>query len=259
MKTHQSLLTVATFLITLAHAPGQSPPGANYNALYVFGSSWAVATLEGHKEAVTQLAFTPDGDHLVSVSKDQLRVWRAASWAETDAREGGRKMSVAAVMPRCRPVDAAGFGLLRAPQLWSLAIWRRVASYSRGTRAARFSGTAARPARRATRPAGHTRRLAAFGFAGTLGSHDLNWAGRPMCRAGRAPRRARRAALPENPGALAPGAGAEGARRMAKLQCCGDRSALRDAFGPRSQLRTLEGCETRHTTKSTHTKTKQML
>jgi WD40 repeat protein len=46
-----------------------------------------VATLEGHKEGVTQLAFTPDGDHLVSVSTDQWRVWRAASWAEIDAEK----------------------------------------------------------------------------------------------------------------------------------------------------------------------------
>ena len=43
-----------------------------------------LAMLEGHKEEVTQLAFTPDGDHLVSASKDQLRVWRAASWAEIE-------------------------------------------------------------------------------------------------------------------------------------------------------------------------------
>jgi len=46
-----------------------------------------VATLEGHEESVRQLAFTPDGDHLVSASKDELRVWRAASWAESDATE----------------------------------------------------------------------------------------------------------------------------------------------------------------------------
>ena len=44
-----------------------------------------LATLEGHKGWVTQLAFTPDGDHLVSASKDQLRVWRAASFEKTDA------------------------------------------------------------------------------------------------------------------------------------------------------------------------------
>jgi WD40 repeat protein len=46
-----------------------------------------VATLERHKEKVMQLAFTPDGDHLVSASKDQLRVWHAASWSETDAEK----------------------------------------------------------------------------------------------------------------------------------------------------------------------------
>ncbi len=46
-----------------------------------------VATLEGHREEVMQLAFTPDGDHLVSASKDQLRVWRAPSWAEIEAAE----------------------------------------------------------------------------------------------------------------------------------------------------------------------------
>jgi WD40 repeat protein/serine/threonine protein kinase len=43
-----------------------------------------VATLEGHQEPVRRLAFTPDGDHLVSASKDQLRVWRAESFAITD-------------------------------------------------------------------------------------------------------------------------------------------------------------------------------
>ena len=46
-----------------------------------------VATLEGHNEAVMQLAFTPDGDCLVSVSKDQLRVWHAPSRAEIHAAE----------------------------------------------------------------------------------------------------------------------------------------------------------------------------
>jgi WD40 repeat protein/serine/threonine protein kinase len=46
-----------------------------------------LATLEGHKEEVMQLAFTPDGDHLVSASKDQLRVWRAPSWADIEVAE----------------------------------------------------------------------------------------------------------------------------------------------------------------------------
>jgi WD40 repeat protein len=46
-----------------------------------------LVTLEGHKDSVTQLAFTPDGDHLVSVSKDQLRVWSAASWADIEGAE----------------------------------------------------------------------------------------------------------------------------------------------------------------------------
>jgi WD40 repeat protein len=50
-----------------------------------------LATLVGHEESVRQLAFTPDGDHLVSVSKDQLRVWRASSWPEIEAVEKERK------------------------------------------------------------------------------------------------------------------------------------------------------------------------
>ena len=50
-----------------------------------------VAKLDGHKEWVTQLAFTPDGNNLVSVSRDQLRVWRAPSWAEIEAAEKERK------------------------------------------------------------------------------------------------------------------------------------------------------------------------
>ena len=53
--------------------------------IWDIASHQEVATLEGHKEQVMQLAFTPDGDHLVSASKDQLRVWRAASRSDADA------------------------------------------------------------------------------------------------------------------------------------------------------------------------------
>lgn len=72
-----------------------SPDGRRFAAgagdglirLWDLASHREVATLDGHKESVTQLAFTPDGDHLVSVSKDQLRVWRAPSWADIEAAE----------------------------------------------------------------------------------------------------------------------------------------------------------------------------
>jgi predicted neuraminidase len=53
--------------------------------IWDIASHQEVATLEGHKDTVGQLAFTPDGDHLISVSKDQVRVWRAASPSEADA------------------------------------------------------------------------------------------------------------------------------------------------------------------------------
>jgi WD40 repeat protein len=56
-------------------------------AIWDVASHQEVVTLEGHDESVRHLAFTPDGDHLVSVSKDQLRFWRAPSWAEIDAAE----------------------------------------------------------------------------------------------------------------------------------------------------------------------------
>jgi WD40 repeat protein len=46
-----------------------------------------VVTIEGHQESVTQLAFTPDGNYLISASRDQLRVWSAPSWAHIEAAE----------------------------------------------------------------------------------------------------------------------------------------------------------------------------
>ena len=75
------------------HCLALSPDGRRFAAgasdgritIWDVASHQEVATLEGHQESVMQLAFTPDGDHLVSVSKDQLRVWRAPSWTETDA------------------------------------------------------------------------------------------------------------------------------------------------------------------------------
>ena len=70
-----------------------SPDGRRFAAgasdgritIWDIASHQEVATLSGHKEGVMQLAFTPDGDYLVSVSKDQLRVWQAASPSEADA------------------------------------------------------------------------------------------------------------------------------------------------------------------------------
>ena len=46
-------------------------------------------TLNGHKEHLYPmgLAFSPDGTALVSVSKEHFRLWRAASFAETDSKE----------------------------------------------------------------------------------------------------------------------------------------------------------------------------
>src|SRR5262249_40052013 len=49
-----------------------------------------LTTLRGHRELVRNLAFTPDGDHLVSVSGDQLRIWRAASFGQADSQQAGR-------------------------------------------------------------------------------------------------------------------------------------------------------------------------
>jgi WD40 repeat protein len=41
-----------------------------------------VARLKGHNESVSAVAFKNDGDTLVSLSADQLRVWRAAAWSD---------------------------------------------------------------------------------------------------------------------------------------------------------------------------------
>jgi len=59
-------------------------------SIWDVASHQELATFEGHKYEVMQLAFTPDGDHLVSASKDQLRVWSAISWAETDSLNNSR-------------------------------------------------------------------------------------------------------------------------------------------------------------------------
>jgi WD40 repeat protein len=45
-----------------------------------------VGTLNGHEETLHDLAFSSDGNTLVSVSKAQFRIWRAASFTETDSK-----------------------------------------------------------------------------------------------------------------------------------------------------------------------------
>ena len=58
-----------------------------------------VAVLSGHKEAIIDLAFWPDGNTIVSVSEDAVFVWRGASIAEIEAEEK-RQAAV-------RPIGAA--------------------------------------------------------------------------------------------------------------------------------------------------------
>jgi len=51
-------------------------------SLWSFGSLQQVALLRGHENSVRQLAFTADGERLISASQEQFRVWRAASFTE---------------------------------------------------------------------------------------------------------------------------------------------------------------------------------
>ena len=46
--------------------------------LWDFQHNIKVGVLRGHKQPVWALGFNPDDDSLVSVSPDQLRVWRVA-------------------------------------------------------------------------------------------------------------------------------------------------------------------------------------
>jgi WD40 repeat protein len=56
--------------------------------IYDLASQQEVATLSGHTRPLLALSFLPDGNTLVSVGADQIRVWRAATLKETDARSG---------------------------------------------------------------------------------------------------------------------------------------------------------------------------
>ena len=70
---------------------GRTLAVADFNGLITLWnmvSLQQVGTLNGHTEHLdpTGLAFSPDGNTLVSVSKGLFRVWRAASFAETDSK-----------------------------------------------------------------------------------------------------------------------------------------------------------------------------
>jgi WD40 repeat protein/serine/threonine protein kinase len=56
----------------------------SFITIWDLGSRQEMATLRGHEDAILLLAFTPDGNTLVSVSPGELRVWSAASFEETE-------------------------------------------------------------------------------------------------------------------------------------------------------------------------------
>jgi eukaryotic-like serine/threonine-protein kinase len=62
--------------------------GADDGTIHVWdlASKQEVAVLRGHVEPVRRLAFVPDGNSLVSVSADSIRVWRAASLEDADPK-----------------------------------------------------------------------------------------------------------------------------------------------------------------------------
>jgi len=52
--------------------------------IFDLASRQILVALEGHEAPVLDVAFLGDGDTLISVSDDQVRVWRAPSLAEAD-------------------------------------------------------------------------------------------------------------------------------------------------------------------------------
>jgi WD40 repeat protein len=66
--------------------------GANDGLITIWdlASKQEVATLAGHARFLLALSFLPDGNNLVSIGVDQIRVWRAASLQEADAGRDSR-------------------------------------------------------------------------------------------------------------------------------------------------------------------------
>jgi len=56
--------------------------------IWDLASRQEVATLKGHERRVIHVAFLSDGNTLVSVGQEQVRVWRAASLTEADSAAG---------------------------------------------------------------------------------------------------------------------------------------------------------------------------
>ena len=83
------------FVSSLVHHPPDGRrlaigAGDGLITIWDLASREEVATLRGHERTVDTLSFLSDGNTLVSVGLDQLRVWRAASFEEAD-REALKK------------------------------------------------------------------------------------------------------------------------------------------------------------------------
>ena len=55
--------------------------------VFDLATSREVAVLAGHKAPIAGLAFWPDGNAIVSVSRDAVSVWRVKPWSEIEAEE----------------------------------------------------------------------------------------------------------------------------------------------------------------------------
>lgn len=88
-----------------------STPGASTLELLAVESGQVVRTLSGHAFSVQAVEFTPDGRQIVSVDRDTLRVWDAATgglvstWSKTSENDAGTCL---AVSPDGRQVALGG-------------------------------------------------------------------------------------------------------------------------------------------------------
>ena len=123
---------------TIPHKPAsvesKSPPSSaavsnDHKSLWNLISITESLTISGHSEAISAIAFSPDGQTLASAANRTIKLWNVAEGTEI-AKLAGHKLAISAIAFSPDGETLASAGADKTIKLWNLAQKEEIASFS---------------------------------------------------------------------------------------------------------------------------------